>query len=340
MILFLLYLTVVVWSIDAFIVRPMTTSIITIHSNAFSVRESRTTAVVYASEKDEDGCRPAPTSNLDIDDPPTSTLIWPLGTPSVTLKMAFDSQGGVADLSTERSERFTCSDSLDMVHRLRRVSDAVLVGRSTVKMDDCTLTVRRVEPVIIRSEKQDGTTVQQQQPVRVILDPNLAIQVNKYQIALDGLPTVVVHAATASMDPRATYAVFNDDGNEERKYSITTRMDYPNVTYLGIPSDREGKLSMELLCSILSTKFNIRHVMVEGGPTTARQFLKHKMVDRAIFVYAPISFEEPLPSYISKSSLEEAGLALLGSSMCGVDKIEYYSRPDQPWPTESLSSWP
>ena len=34
---------------------------------------------------------------------------------SVTLKLAMDEQGGVADLSCEKSERFTCPESLDMV---------------------------------------------------------------------------------------------------------------------------------------------------------------------------------------------------------------------------------
>mmetsp|Transcript_39963 Transcript_39963/g.43324 ORF Transcript_39963/g.43324 Transcript_39963/m.43324 type:complete len:145 (-) Transcript_39963:98-532(-) len=66
-------------------------------------------------------------------------------TTGVTLKIAFDSQNSVANLSSEKSQRFTCPESLDMVHRLRRVSDAILVGRSTVEIDDCTLTVRRVQ---------------------------------------------------------------------------------------------------------------------------------------------------------------------------------------------------
>ena len=77
----------------------------------------------------------------------------------VTLKIAFDTEWGVADLSSEKSERFTCSESLDMVHRLRRCSDAVLVGRSTVQADDCTLTVRRVPLDPYRSK----------QPTRVVI---------------------------------------------------------------------------------------------------------------------------------------------------------------------------
>ena len=52
-----------------------------------------------------------------------------LSTPvsGVTIKLAFDQQRAVADQSETKSERFTCDDSLDMVHRLRRVGDCVLV---------------------------------------------------------------------------------------------------------------------------------------------------------------------------------------------------------------------
>lgn len=318
MISFLLYLIVVVWLTDAFTFRPTTTT-------CLSVRESYSTVVLFAGEEDEEDGRLA-TSSLELGDP--VTVVRPLDpSRSVTLKMAFDAQGGVADLSNERSERFTCPESLDMVHRLRRVSDAVLVGRSTVEIDDCTLTVRRVNPLV----KSDGKTIQQ--PVRVILDPSLATQVNKYQIALDGLPTIIVHAAMDGIDVET-------DAETEPGFFVTTSEDFPNVTFLGLPLDLDGQLSPELMCTILSKEFNIHHIMVEGGPTTARQFLEHKMVDRAILVFAPISFKEPLPSNLSKSSFEEAGLELLGSSMCGVDTIEYYSRPDHPWPTESLSSWP
>jgi riboflavin biosynthesis pyrimidine reductase len=296
MISILLCLTLVVRSTGAFTTRPTTAC------------PARKSSIVLCAE---DG------------GPSSSTLtdggLVPFVPTGVTLKMAFDSKGGVADLSIVGSGRFTCAESLDMVHRLRRVSDAVLVGRSTVEMDDCTLTVRRVSPII----RADGGTVQ---PVRVVLDPHLGMKVDKYQIASDGLSTIVVHVM--------------DIGTGKGQFSKTKSKDFPNVTYLGLPQDPNGRLSPRLLCTTLSKEFDIQHVMVEGGPTTARQFLDQKMVDRAILVRAPVSFKEPLPSNLTESSFEEAGLKLLGTSMCGVDMIEYYSRPGLPWPEGRLSSWP
>ena len=249
-------------------------------------------------------------------------------TTGVTLKIAFDSQGGVADLSTEKSERFTCPESLDMVHRLRRVSDAVLVGRSTVEIDDCTLTVRRVP------------TQKGKQPVRVIIDAQLNIQLDQFQIAKDGFETIVVHVLTDDAD---TIAADIEGEIDDGYYVKTTNKAYPNVTFLGVPPiSQQGKLrvSARRICEILRNEFDIHHVMVEGGPNTAGQFLKEGIVDRVIFVRAPVVFKDPLLSNISPTILKQAGLELIGSYKSGVDTIDCYSRPDIHWPCTPISLWP
>mmetsp|Transcript_16695 Transcript_16695/g.34289 ORF Transcript_16695/g.34289 Transcript_16695/m.34289 type:complete len:81 (-) Transcript_16695:1512-1754(-) len=80
--------------------------------------------------------------------------------------------------------------------------------------------------------------------------------------------------------------------------------------------------------------------MVEGGPNTALQFLRDKTVDRAILVYAPISFKDPLLSNISTTTLQQAGLELVEDYILGVDSLKCYSRPEFPWPSTSVTSWP
>lgn len=239
----------------------------------------------------------------------------------VTLKIAFDSQGGVADLSSEKSERFTCGESLDMVHRLRRDSDAVLVGRSTVEVDDCTLTVRRVD---MPSQKK--------QPVRVIVDPKLELKLDDFKIFQDGLETIVIHALA-------------DENNEQINDVpfVEATKKYPNVSFVGIrPIDEDGKLRLctKHMCEILADEFDIHHIMVEGGPNTAISFLKDGTVDRAILVYAPISFKDPLLSNMSTTTFQEAGLEQIGTYTLGVDSVKCYSRPDIPWPSTEASSWP
>jgi RibD C-terminal domain len=99
----------------------------------------------------------------------------------VTLKIALDQQGAVDDLS-EGPKRFTSEASLDAVHRLRRDSQAVIVGVETVVRDNPSLTVRRV-PL------HEG----QQQPLRVVLDRNLRIpEAEECTLLSDGNPTQVL----------------------------------------------------------------------------------------------------------------------------------------------------
>jgi riboflavin-specific deaminase-like protein len=231
---------------------------------------------------------------------------------TVTLKMAFDSNWGVAELSEQKSERFTCPESLDMVHRLRRCSDAVLVGRVTVERDDCTLTVRRV-PL----PNNDQT-----QPVRVILDPTRSLNLPSYKIATDGQRTLI-------------YVCGSGDAP-----TISQPDEFPNVSLIALPSKKDGCLFARDVCQHLAQCYQIHHIMLEGGPNTARRFLEEGMVDRAILVQAPLCFKEPFPSGLSNRSFEEAGLELVGTGSLGVDRVDYWSRPDLPWPASICSEWP
>jgi riboflavin-specific deaminase-like protein len=253
-------------------------------------------------------------ASLDIDVGDDKSLIKnDAKVTGVTLKMAFDSSHdwGVADLSETKSERFTSPDSLDMVHRLRRESCAVLVGRGTVEQDDCTLTVRRVD-------LSDG----KRQPVRVVIDPSLSLLGGNYTLLNDRLPTIIYHLQTKS--PVAA-------SNE-------------HVILVGLePLDNEsdGKsfISPSAVVKDLGAR-GFRHVMVEGGPATARLFLKAGIVDRAILVRAPNKFEKPMPAMMNESTLESAGLQMIGTSVLGGDRIEYWTRNGLAWPKQQLQMWP
>jgi riboflavin biosynthesis pyrimidine reductase len=197
-----------------------------------------------------------------------------------------------------------------MVHRLRRSSDAVLVGRKTIEMDDPSLTVRR-----------NCAPAGGRQPLRVVLDPLLKLAgagsspgSDQFEVFADGLPTVVYHS------------VPDVDAEEAPPFP-------ESVTCVFMPD-----FDLERIVRHLRDEFGVRHLMVEGGPFTARLFLP--LLDRVIVVKAPLCFREPLASGITPEVLEQTGLRYLGSSECGVDTIEYWSRPDVPWPTQRLRDWP
>jgi riboflavin-specific deaminase-like protein len=233
----------------------------------------------------------------------------------VTLKMAFDENWAVADDAEEKSERFTSPASLDLVHRLRRDSDCVLVGRTTVQRDNCTLTVRRVP-----------LSDHQTQPVRVVIDSKLSLLKNeqeRFAMFHDGLETIVYCSQECLDECKNTF--LNND----------------SVTLVPLPFDhRRDLLSITDIVQDLKDNKDIHHVMVEGGPVTARLFLQEQLVDRAILIKAPVVFSKPVASHISNSTLKEAGLVLLGTTLSDGDVIEYWSRPGLAWPTENVDDWP
>jgi riboflavin-specific deaminase-like protein len=231
----------------------------------------------------------------------------------VTLKMAFDSSDvwGVADLSETKSERFTSPESLDMVHRLRRESCAVLVGRGTVERDNCTLTVRRVE-------LGDGKC----QPVRVVIDPALTLIGGEYAILRDDLPAIIYHLQNGT----------------------TKATPSESLTFVEIiqPDNNDGKKSLispSYIVKDLASR-GLQHIMVEGGPATAREFLEARVVDRAILVRAPIIFDIPVPAEMDENTLARAGLELIGTTKLGGDTIEYWTLNGSPWPNLHLHLWP
>ncbi|GAX20743.1 hypothetical protein FisN_7Hh053 [Fistulifera solaris] len=240
-------------------------------------------------------------------------------TPSIhgiTLKIAVDAKGAAADLGAKIQERFTCDASLDMVHRLRASCQAVLVGKGTVQADNPSLLVRR------------NVTVTQQ-PLRVVLDPSLSLfsssssSTPPYQLFHDGYKTVVFHTIDAATT------------------KIKTLLSEA-VQFRRVPRTEGGSISLTAVLHILSDEFKVHHLMVEGGPFTAQQFLQQKLVDRCIRVQAPIQFtDQPLDAGMTDDLLQgTAGLVYLGSACLGVDSVSYWSRPRLPWPGIHLEDWP
>ena len=242
----------------------------------------------------------------------------------VTLKMAFDSSPvwGVADLSETKSERFTSPESLDMVHRLRRESSVVLVGRGTVEFDDCSLSVRRVEMA-------EG----QEQPVRVILDPSLSLVGGNYAIFNDGLRTIVYYSQSAVQNNDVSLPPRNDD-------CVTFVPLAPSKDAEEKNDDDRLSLSPLQIIQDLSAR-GLTHIMVEGGPATARAFLHAGVVDRAILVRAPVEFQIPVPAQMDEDTMKATGLNFIGKTEMGGDVVEYWTREGLEWPNpENLSSWP
>lgn len=131
------------------------------------------------------------------------------------------------------------------LHCLRALADAVIVGAGTVSADDPRLTVRAVEG---------------EQPVRVVLARNGALDPAAHVLVDGAGPTLVVHARDAHP--------VNGDG-------------------LALATDAEGFFDPHRLLQALGRR-GLRRVLVEGGGRTVSRFLHAGALDRAHVTVAPL----------------------------------------------------
>lgn len=180
------------------------------------------------------------------------------GKPLVVVKAAITADGKVAS-RTGRSRWITGEESRKAAHRMRRESDAVLVGRGTVEADDPELTVRMVPLGKARP------------PLRVVVDSTLAMHPG-CRLAAGGEPRVVV--ATTSRHDVDKAELLRERG----------------VEVMVLP-EREGRVDLEELLRGLG-EMGVAQLLVEGGPTLASSFLSQGLADRLALFVAPRIFAD------------------------------------------------
>jgi riboflavin-specific deaminase-like protein len=147
--------------------------------------------------------------------------------------------------ATGHSHYVTGPESILHLHRLRALSDAVVVGAGTVAADDPQLTVRRCPG---------------RNPLRVVLDPRLALGSHHRVFADGAAPTIVICARTRRPADAPASIVGLDIG----------------------PDGFAAATVLELLAAHGATR-----VLVEGGGVTVSRFLAAKALDRLHIVVAP-----------------------------------------------------
>lgn len=176
------------------------------------------------------------------------------GLPYVTLKMAQTLDGKIADLSGS-SKWISSLQSRRFVHALRSRYDAVLVGASTVKMDDPSLTVRFVEG---------------RNPKRVILDSNLRLNI-KLQIFnnnADGNLIIVTKRKSAA--------------KKKKLEMLRSR----GVEVIFVKENKDGTLNLKDALQKLSSH-SIASILVEGGRKIYTSFIKTNLFDDMLFFICP-----------------------------------------------------
>lgn len=178
------------------------------------------------------------------------------GRPLVVVKMAATADGRTAT-RTGASRWITGEEARKEVHRMRRESDAVMVGRGTVEADDPELTVRMVPLGRARP------------PLRVVVDSHLFIPESSRLARGEG-PRVLV-AATREHDP-------------EKRELLRAR----GVEVLEI-AEKGGRVDLAELVRALGA-MGVARLLVEGGPTLVGALLQEGLADRLALFLAPRVF--------------------------------------------------
>jgi diaminohydroxyphosphoribosylaminopyrimidine deaminase/5-amino-6-(5-phosphoribosylamino)uracil reductase len=171
--------------------------------------------------------------------------------PFVILKLAATLDGKIAT-ATGDARWISDANSRRMVHRLRNQVDAVLVGAGTALTDDPQLTCR------IPGGRN---------PWRIVLDGRLRLPLSARVLRRRDPGKTIV--ATGTRAAQKKLQAMKTAGTQVWKFAL-----------------REGNIPWIPLLKRLAHQ-EIVSVMIEGGATTAASALKHRIVDKILFYYAP-----------------------------------------------------
>lgn len=176
------------------------------------------------------------------------------GVPYVTLKAAQTLDGKIADFSGD-SKWITSLSSRSYVHNLRNEYDAVLVGTSTVKIDDPNLTVRFIEG---------------RNPKRVVIDTclKLSLKLKLFVNNQDGNLILLTSKKSAA---------------KTKKISQLKNL---GVEIVFVKENKDGTLNLKHALTELG-KLNIGSLLVEGGRKIYTSFVKENLFDDFFVFISP-----------------------------------------------------
>ncbi len=204
------------------------------------------------------------------------------GTPFITLKVALTLDGKTAT-RTGDSKWITSEASRKYVHLLRAQSGAVLTGIGTLLADDPQLTARLPGVELPR------------QPLRIIVDSHLRTP-----------PTAqAVQIAALSPDFAPLLIATTENASAEREAALIR----PGVEIVRLPADDSGRVDLQTLRTMLTTR-HIISILTESGGELNAALLESGIAQKALFFIAPKlagGRDAPTP-------LEGAGCALMAQA--------------------------
>jgi diaminohydroxyphosphoribosylaminopyrimidine deaminase/5-amino-6-(5-phosphoribosylamino)uracil reductase len=173
--------------------------------------------------------------------------------PYIIVKMAVSKNGLVAGASENSPTWVTSPLARKSGHLLRAEADAILVGRKTAEEDNPTLTCRL-------------NGLEQRSPRPVIIDRNLSLSAE-----------LKIFNTNNAIRP---WVITSRDHSKQKISKYQDRDCELILVDSGSASqDKDDSLDVQEITNILAEK-GITRLLVEGGPTTAQNFLKANLVDQ------------------------------------------------------------
>ncbi|WP_049733981.1 bifunctional diaminohydroxyphosphoribosylaminopyrimidine deaminase/5-amino-6-(5-phosphoribosylamino)uracil reductase RibD [Rhizobium ecuadorense] len=223
--------------------------------------------------------------------------------PYVTLKLAVSADGMIGR-EGEGQVAITGPEARAEVQALRAETDAILVGIGTAISDDPLLTVRT-------------PGLEAQSPIRIVLDPLLALPLTSKLVATAReVPVIVV--ASEEISPSGS-----EGGAPPTRSDLESRR--TALEAAGVEIVYCNPYHPEILLPALATR-GISSLLVEGGAKTARLFLETGLVDRIQLYQAPVVIGEGgIESPLEITDIP-SGFAHTGTQMFGEDRLDEYER--------------
>lgn len=178
--------------------------------------------------------------------------------PFVTLKIASTLDGKIATAAGE-SKWITSEKSREYVHRLRSMTDAIMVGIGTVLKDDPFLTVR------LKSKQPAARNLRQ--PIRIVVDSRLKIPLEANLLDTRDARTII---ATTKSAGKKRVKQIEDAGAE-----------------VIIIDSKDGHVDLKKLVKEIG-KRGITNILIEGGSRLTASAVKERIIDKVLIFYAPI----------------------------------------------------
>ena len=210
--------------------------------------------------------------------------------------------------STTGFKKLSCPHDKQRLYLLRGRCDAVMVGANTIINDNPTLR-RRLNP-------------KTRHYYRVIVDGRLRISPEARIIKIPGPPIIIL---TATKPPK-------------KWKNIET----PNQLHIHtIPSQQPGKIDLKQAMKILHNKYNIQHLLVEGGGILNNHLIQEGIADELRTTITPYIIAHGPTIITSQTPTQPQKLTLKGHEQCPCKQCIHlvYTRgqePKIPWKLQEL----